>query len=358
MLKLSPTPLLSKLASLFIIVFACAFIMFTGKDVLLPILYAAIIAVLLNPFVNYLVRLKINRLVAISIAVTLALIIVFGIIAIILSQITLFNDSFPQFTAKFNLLINDFIYWISTTFDIDKAAINKWINETEQEEISNLQIGKKISRIGQFMVTITLLPVYLILILYYKPLFLEFIKKVFNVKHHKTVTEILNNSKNIIQSYLVGLVIEIIIIAVLNTTGLLLLGMKYALLLGILSALLNVIPYLGGIIGVGIFMIIALITKTPIYMLYVLLLYSIIQFIDNNYILPRIVASKVQINAFVSVIVVLIGGALWGVAGMFLSIPLTAIIKIIFDHIDSLKPWGYLLGNTMPAPTKFSRLKG
>ena len=102
-------------------------------------------------------------------------------------------------------------------------------------------------------------------------------------------------------------------------------------------------------IGVVIFMGIALVTKSPIYMVYVLALYSIIQFIDNNYIMPKIVASRVQINAFISVIVVLIGGALWGLSGMFLSIPLTAIMKVIFDHIEPLKPWGFLLGNTIPS---------
>lgn len=354
----SPTNLLyTKIASLFIIIFAFAFLMLIGKDILLPIIYATIIAVLLNPLVNYFVTIKINRLVAIFIAVTLALIVVVSVVYIVLVQISSFSDSFPEFKQKFNLLITDSIHWISKTFTINIDAIHKWIAETEQEEISNFQIGEKITRIGQLMVTIMLLPVYMTLILYYKPLFLDFILDVFDTKHHKTISEILTNAKSIIQSYLTGLFFEIIIIAVLNTTGLLLLDIKYAILLGIMSAFLNVIPYLGGIIGAGIFMMIALVTKTPIYMLYVLILYSIIQFIDNNYLVPKIVASRVQINAFISVIVVLIGGALWGIAGMFLSIPITAIVKVIFDHIDSLKPWGFLLGNSVPTVTKFSRLK-
>ena len=97
-------------------------------------------------------------------------------------------------------------------------------------------------------------------------------------------------------------------------------------------------------------MMVAIVTKSsPTYALLVLGVYIIIQFIDNHYIIPKIVASKVKINALISIIVVLVGGALWGVPGMFLSIPLTAILKVIFDHIDSLKPWGFLLGDTMPA---------
>lgn len=356
MLKSSPNLLHTKIASFFIILFACAFLMLIGKDILLPIIYATIIAVLLNPLVNYFVKIKINRLVAIFIAVTLALVVVVTVLYIVLVQISSFSDSLPAFKQKFNLLITDSIYWVSETFNINIAAIHKWIAETEQEEISNFQIGEKLTSISKLLVTILLLPVYMTLILYYKPLFLDFMLKVFNIKHHNTISEILTNAKGIIQSYLVGLFFEIIIIAILNTAGLLLLDIKYAFLLGIMSAFLNVIPYLGGIIGAGVFMIIALVTKTPVYMLYVLILYSVIQFVDNNFIVPRIVASRVQINAFISVIVVLIGGALWGIAGMFLSIPLTAIVKVVFDHIDSLKPWGFLLGNTIPTKTIFSRL--
>ena len=83
-------------------------------------------------------------------------------------------------------------------------------------------------------------------------------------------------------------------------------------------------------------------------------LYYIIQLIDNNYIVPKIVASKVKINALVSIIAVLAFGVLWGVPGMFVSIPLTAVAKLVFDRIDPLKPWGFLLGDTMPKNKRFS----
>jgi predicted PurR-regulated permease PerM len=161
---------------------------------------------------------------------------------------------------------------------------------------------------------------------------------------------------------LVGLVIEFVIVAILNSIVLLLLGIDYAILLGIIGALLNVIPYIGGLVGVAIPMMIALVTKeSSWYALYVLIGYYIIQLIDNNYLVPYIVASKVKINALFSVIVVIAGNALWGVPGMFLSIPLLAIVKLIFDHIEPLKPWGFLLGDTMPPILKiktiFKKLK-
>ena len=117
------------------------------------------------------------------------------------------------------------------------------------------------------------------------------------------------------------------------------------------------IPYLGGIVAVALPMMVALVTKdSPMYALYVMIAYYLIQLFDNNYIVPVIVASKVKINAIFSIIVVIAGNALWGIPGMFLSIPILAIVKLICDHIEPLKPWGYLLGDTMPPLLEINKI--
>jgi predicted PurR-regulated permease PerM len=140
-----------------------------------------------------------------------------------------------------------------------------------------------------------------------------------------------------------------VIVATLNIVVLLALGIEYAVLIGIIGAVVNVIPYIGGFVAVALPMIVAFATKdTGWYAFYVMIFYIIIQFIDNHYIIPKIVASKVKINALFAIIVVLVGNALWGITGMFLSLPILAIVKIIFDHIEPLKSWGFLLGDTMP----------
>jgi predicted PurR-regulated permease PerM len=149
------------------------------------------------------------------------------------------------------------------------------------------------------------------------------------------------------------LVIETIIVAILNSTALLILGIPYAILIGIIGGLLNLIPYVGGLVAVAIPMIIALATKTTAwYALYVLAFYYFIQLVDNNFLVPKIVASRVKLNTLFSIIVIIAGNALWGIPGMFLSIPLLAIVKLICDHVESLKPWGFLLGDTMPSILK------
>jgi predicted PurR-regulated permease PerM len=338
-------PFYAKIAFIFIGLFVFVYTISIAQSILIPIVYATILAILLNPIVNFFIKHKTPKIIAIGISVLLAFLVIGSIILLLVTQGLNFSESLPGIKLKINEISVQTLKWISSKTNIHESKINEWILTNQGKQLDNFAFGENLSMLGQYAATAVLLPVYLCMILYYKPLFIEFIRRLFHARFHIAVEEVLASTKKIIQSYLIGLFFETIIVAALNTLGLFILGIEYAILLGVLIAVLNLIPYLGGIIGVAIFMVIALVTKTPIYVLYVLILYSFIQFIDNNLIIPRVVASRVQINAFVSIVVVLIGGAIWGIPGMFLSIPITAIIKVIFDHIEGLKPWGFLLGD-------------
>jgi predicted PurR-regulated permease PerM len=351
-------PFYARVALIFASIFGLIFTLRIGQEIIIPIAFATIIAILLNPLVNYLVSKKFNKLIAIALAVILALAVVIGILYVVSTQISMFSETYPQLEKKFIATTAELVQWISTRFKIREYKINLWIKESQNEALANLALGEKLSEAGRMIVTGMLLPVYLFMILYYKPLLLDFLRKLFRAEHHVAVAEVLSNTKRIIQSYLVGLFFEMVIVAILNSAGLLLLGIDYAIILGITGALLNIIPYIGGIIAIALPMIIAFVTKdSSTYALLVFLVYVFIQFVDNHYIIPKIVASRVQLNALISVIAVLIGGAIWGIPGMFLSIPLTAILKVVFDHIDPLKPWGFLLGNIVPTASKLSFIK-
>ena len=351
-------PFYARVALIFISVFAFVYTMYIGQDIIIPIVYATIFAILLNPLVNFLLRKKMSKIIAITLVVSVTLIIVIIIFYLFFSQLSMFGKSFPQFKVKLDLASDHLVNWASHQFGYRPSKINKWITDTQSQAISSYANGETLSQLGQLTITLVLIPVYLFMMLYYKSLLLEFIRKLFRFEHHSAVIEVLSNSKNIIQSYLVGLFFEMIIMAVLNSAALLILGIDYAIILGILAAVLNIIPYIGGIVATLLPMIIAFVTKDSL--VYPVLVFAVtifIQFVDNNFIVPKIVASRVQINALISIIGVLIGGAIWGVAGMFLSIPLIAILKVIFDHIESLKPWGFLFGNILPTTSKFSFIK-
>jgi len=158
------------------------------------------------------------------------------------------------------------------------------------------------------------------------------------------VQEVVSEVRIMTKRYIIGLCLQVIIVSVLATIVLTILGVKYAILLGVLTGLLNVIPYIGIAISLLISCFIAFATGTVSTCVYVAIGYVIVHAIDGNIVLPFVVGSKVKINALFSFIGILLGEHLWGISGMFLCIPAIAIIKIIFERVDGLKPWGKLLG--------------
>jgi predicted PurR-regulated permease PerM len=335
-------------------------IMYLTQVIVVPLVFALIIAILLQPLVNFFVRKKVKRMFAIVITLFITFVLIAGLGAFIISQMSRFGDSWPALVEKFTLILNQTVTWASGYFDIDAKKITDWLAHTKSELInsSSAAIGQTLMNVGSGLVVLFLVPVYVFMILFYQPLLMDFIHKIAGTENHERTREMVTQIKTVIQRYLLGLVIEFVIVAILDAVALLALGIQYAILLGILGALLNLIPYVGGLVAVAMPMMIAIATKDSAwYAMYVLILYYIIQLIDNNYLVPKIVASKVRINALFSVIAVIAGGALWGIPGMFLSIPLLAIVKLIFDHIEPLKPYGFLLGDTMPSLLKIKPIR-
>jgi predicted PurR-regulated permease PerM len=325
--------------------------LFTLKEILAPIAFSMIIAILLNPLVNKMQNKGINKVVAISLSLALAFILVAGILYFISSQVMNFGDNLPALKVKFNEHLGQLQQWLSSNFNVSvekqQQALDEALNNSKA--LLGSAVGGLLGTIG----LIVLIPIYVFLLLFYKTLIINFFHEVFAEENTVKVSEVLGETKSAIQSYMVGLLLEALVVAVLNSVALLLLGVEYAILLGVIGALLNMLPYIGGIIAIALPVIISAVTKdgftTP---LLIVGAYTLIQFIDNNFLVPFLVSSRVKINAFFSVVVVLLGGALWGVAGMFLSIPFVAIIKIIFDRLPEMKPWGKLLGDEVPTRHK------
>ncbi|WAC13574.1 AI-2E family transporter [Dyadobacter pollutisoli] len=317
------------------------------QDIIVPFAFAGLIAILLNPVYNRFQKWNVNKVLAIVLTVFLAILVVAGIMFFLSSQIAHFGEMLPQLQKKTEALLANLQSWLSTSFGISTEKQMSMVDEAMNS--SRTYIGKTLNTVFGVISFFVLIPLYIFLLLFYKPLILNFIFEVFDEDNSEQVAEILKETKGAVQSYIVGLMIETSIVATLNSIALLSLGVKYALLLGVIGAILNLIPYIGGVVAIALPVLMSFITKdgytTP---LLIIGAYTLIQFADNNIIVPRVVSSKVSVNALISILVVLLGGTLWGVSGMFLSIPFIAVLKIIFDRIDELKPWGKLLGDTMP----------
>ena len=344
-------PLYLKATTILVGFFVLMVILYLGKSIIVPLVFSIIIAVLLQSVVDFFVKWGVHRILAIILSLALSLVVTIGLGALLISQIVEFKDSWPFFMERTSQMLNQFILEASEFYNVDPARIHTWITETNSSLIDKgtAAIGDTILALGNVLVVLFLIPVYVYIILYYKPLLIDFVHKAFASMEQSNLNKIINEVKNVIHKYLVGLIFEVIIIAVLNSAGLLLIGVQYAVLLGVIGALLNVIPYIGGIVAIILPIMVVLATGGAGWsVVYIIILYSAVQTIDNNYIVPVVVSSKVKINALFSVIAVIVGNYIWGISGMFLAIPLLAIIKLIFDHIESLKHWGFLLGDTMP----------
>lgn len=352
---------LSKASLVFIGLIALYAVLYWAQGIIVPIIFSTIIAIVLHPVVNLFVRFKINRVVAISITLFLAMIVLSVLGALLFAQFSKLIESWPFLVDKFTEVFNEGIIWFSGHFDIHPGKFHAWVAQSKSEMINSglSTIGQTIITVSGWFVVLILIPVYIFLILYYQPLILDFIHKLFSSNQQHRLGEMITQSKSVVQSYLIGLFVEFVMIGILYTMAFLILGIEYAILFGVIGGLLNVIRYIGPFFALIIFMAFALITKSPAHVFYILLFHMFVQIIDNFFIVPLVVASRVKINALFSIIAMIAGFALWGIAGMFLSIPLLAIIKLVFDKIEPLKPWGFLLGDTMPPIIKIDPvLKG
>jgi predicted PurR-regulated permease PerM len=349
-------PFYAKASLIFIGLFAFIESLYLADAIVVPLIYSVIFAVALSPVVGFFVRKKMGKVLAISVTLTLTFLSAIILIVFISTQLNMFIESLPKLLDKMYAMLDSAAMWSSRNFNISPQKVGQMINETKREVMNSgmSTLGSTITSVGNALVVLVLIPVYVFLILFYESLLIEFIRKLLGKNSSIEIDKVLFSTKEVIQRYLLALLLEAGIVATMNSVGLLIIGIDYAIVLGVIGAILNIIPYIGGIIAVSLPMLVACITKpSSTYMFLVLGVYLVIQFIDNNYIIPKIVASKVRINALISVIVVIVYGALWGIPGMFLSIPLTAIFKVICDHIEQLKPWGFLLGDSLPPSTIF-----
>ncbi len=325
------------------------------RDIMVPLSFSLLLAILLNPLTNKFQLKGIPHVLAIILSMLIALIITASLLYFISSQLTSFGTELPLLKKRATELFIQSQQFIKHRTGITIQKQQQVINAAKAglKPLVGATIGTAFGSIA----IIILLPVYTFLFLFYKKLMLNFLFEIFADENSKEVSVVLHQTKGAIQSYMVGLLLEGLIVAILNSIALLLLGVKYAILLGVIGAILNVLPYIGGIIAILLPVIIATITKDGFNtQLGIIIAYTIIQFIDNHFLIPVIVSSRVRINALISIVIVLLGGALWGIPGMFLSIPFIGVTKIIFDRIPELKAWGKLLGDEIPTRHKGEKL--
>lgn len=327
-------------------------IIIVGKDVITPLVMAFFLSLMLLPLHRFFMRKRVPE----TLSIIISLLLMAGAMALLIwffsAQISQLVSDFPQIKQNVQAHISAIGTWIEAKTGFSTAQQTKLISNQNEEMLNyaGSMLGGAASSITGILVFIGLLPIYVFLMLFYKNLLLRFIFLWFPKDNHAKLEEVMRETQVIIKSYLVGLLIQITYITVLLGGLLLLFGIKHAILIGAIFAILNLIPYVGALIGnlIGVMLTVSS-TQEVVPIFIVLGTIAFVQFLDNNILMPRIVGSKVKINALATIVGVIVAGALAGVAGMFLSLPVIAVLKIVFDRTDNLRQWGVILGDERPA---------
>ena len=352
MSQLTSLPFSARLSYYLIAIIASTYIFYVGQDVIIPLLLSIFFAIILQPIVNFLKnKIGIPKVIGALVTVALLVAIIIGIFIYISLQIGDIVSDIDKIQSNLNIHISNLQHYIRTKFSISSSEQNSFINEAAKDSLEKGKqlIGVTISSFSNTVMNTILVPIYTFLFLLYGTHFKIFLKKLMAKEHHIKLNDIVFEIKSTVKNYIFGLILEMFFVSILTTIGLFFIGVKYAIVLGLITGILNLIPYVG-ILFAGIITVIASLTgSADLSIIFGIIIVNIIvQFIDNNMLVPLIVSSKVKINAISTIVGILIGSALAGISGMFLAIPIIAIFKVIFDRIDRLEPWGYLLGDDLP----------
>lgn len=340
--------------------FTLGTILVVGNDIIMPVIMAFFISLVLLPVFRFLRNHRVPEVLAIVLPILLLVVLLAGIVWFFSAQVSNLVADFPRIKNNVNIHLKSLSDWISSISDYSAKEQVDFINKNTNDFVSFA--GKKASGVAvtlsSLFVFVGLLPIYIYLMLFYKDILLRFIFMWFEESHYPKVKEAIYETETIIKSYLIGLLIQVTYMTILLGGILMLIGIKHALLIGVIFAFLNLIPYVGALMGNIIGVLLTLTSSTELWpIVTVLCVIAGVQFLDNNILMPRIVGSKVKINALFSILGVIIGGNIAGVSGMFLAMPIIAVLKVIFDRTDMFKQWGVLLGDERPtkSPLVFSR---
>ncbi len=340
-------PVIAKLAFLLVSVFILFHGLYVASSILIPLASAFLLSLLLYPISTWLEKRRIPRGIAIIMSILVLITIVGGVSLIIINEFSGFYRELPELTERMNNTFLNLQNFIESNFQIAPEAQIAWLSTRLSMLLENSGdvISSFIFTTSGVLTQLGLIPIYIFFMLFYRDLFLDALFRATSEENHERLAIINQKIQKVIEHYIVGLFTVIVIVAVLNTSALLIIGVPHAFFFGILAALLTVIPYIGVFIGSIIPVLYSLAMTGDIWQpLWVFLAFSAIQSLEGNIISPRITGSKVSLNPLAAIVALLIGGSVWGIAGMIMFVPFTAMLKVIFDHVDPLKPYGILLG--------------
>jgi predicted PurR-regulated permease PerM len=324
------------------VLFFLSVILYFGKTLFIPLFFGLLIAMVVYPICKWFEMRGWNKSVAIAICL-LIVTILFAILAgILVWQLKVFSKDAPAIFRRLDDIIQKMQLWA-----IENVGIRIDIQKDWSEKFTGIIGGilkSTVQTAANTLFILFLIPVYTTLFMYHRKVFVEVLKLIIPAKYQYELNTILQKTINTYFNYIKGMILVYLIVGILNSIGLLALGVDNAILFGMLCALMTIIPYIGIFVSALLpISVVWLETGNIWYPLGVIAIFSFVQYLEANVIFPLVVGTQLNVSTLAMLVAVIAGGIIWGVAGMVLFIPFVAILKIISDHIEEWKPINLLL---------------
>lgn len=344
-----------RLCSKLLLVILIAFITVQCQVILVPLYFSALLSILLLPLAIAFEKIKIPKALASLVAVLIAMLVIGFTIYLLSAQIITFLNDVPAIKKHLAEHYTTLQLWIEQRFYISTSQQKTILNNATSDAGGSgmIYVKQTFFTLAQTVVFIIFVFIYSFLILFYRHNIKKFILAVFSPPDKKSINDVLTGTKQVVRNYMTGLVIEIIIISTSNSIVLMIIGVKYAVFLGLFTGILNIMPFIGIYTGIIFTALVTLTTSASMnQIVWIIIGLLSVHFVDSNFLMPKIIGSRVKINALMTILGAIAGGLLLGFPGVFLALPTIAILKIIFDKIEIMKPWGMLLGDDSDFPGK------
>lgn len=338
-----------RVAAVLISLFLVGYLLYIGKFIIAPFFMASLLALLFLPFAQFLERkLKFHKVLSGLVCVMSVLLIIGGISFFFGTQFSEVGDDIPELIREVQSGFKDLQAGVSERFNVNISQQTEYIDNGLKQMLSSSgsvlsqTVSSVSGTLGFFLFTL----IFLFFILSYRTGFRIFLIDIVGEEHKEKAMEVVREIREMSGGFLLGISLQVIIVASLVFGLLLVFGVKFGLVLAIFSGILNIVPYVGIYVAAFITCLVAFVTVSPVTALYIGIGYVVIHTIDANVIYPFIIGSRVKVNPFFTILGIMVGASLWGILGMFLALPALAIIKIVAHQVKPLVPLGKLLDNT------------
>lgn len=342
-------PLIIRLTFILLFLILLLYILVEFKFYLTPLTLGVLFAYLLFPVANFIEKRKIPRIAANIITIIIGLSLIYGVAFLVYKQLAVFLEDLPALKRHASSNIGKMFKSIEMSLDIETGELKNEAIGLAQDFFESpgqtwqTAFGATFNTLFSFFI----MPVYVFFLLYYRDKFKSFVLMLVPDSRHDTAEQIIEDVNQVTIRYMTGVFIVVSILVIVNSVGFLIIGLDYAILLGTIAAIMNFIPYYGTIIGYSFpFLFALLMMESPSYAFWVVIQFIIVQFSENNILTPNIVGSHVNINPFMIILAITLGGVVWGVPGMFIAVPMITVVRVLGENVEELSPIGFLLGQS------------